>query len=677
VSSENVENISAKGDVSLFTSTVAVGQKIADRWQLVELLGEGNLSTVFKAEEQTTRKVVAIKEIHHHLVQAVNNLSRFEQKARTFIALNHEHISNFYDIHVDPNNDVFLFCDYFESENLEEVLSKTGHISVERATKIFKQAADGLEYAHRQKILHRDLKPSNVCIVNDQYSVDDVRIVDFGIARLLVEESQDTKSAQFVSHTRDVFGSALYMSPEQCMGKKVDSRSDIYALGCIMHECINGKPPFVGRNVMETAYKHMNEAPLPLVGPTPPTRAFERYQLIVSKALQKSPDRRYQTMAELRHDFDIMLDANDNKWQAAAFCLKGSSRTAFQTIAGQRLPWGAITSVTGILLLLSVIGFWAFNLLSDDVSVQDYPRYDTARMWVVQDKKPRGSVEDFSTKRENARMELEKIEQDHTKNSREYAGALGSLCRLFMDASRWADAAMELKQLGDIEQKVPGKFNTTHTYSDLALCYFMQNENDLAETNALKAIELNSHPDSPETVHAKDQALNILGDIYTQKGDNKRAMDVYLKLFGLGKDLEIKQPSGYSKNAARLADAYRRMHDFKDAQRYYLTAMDKYRNFVSHSSEFMAKCKFGYALAYADQKDYKNSQIQLKDALPIATTYAGPRSGLVGAIRKQYLENLYHSDFWGWVKVKMKPDDDPMLKAPEEAPAPTENQQPL
>jgi tetratricopeptide (TPR) repeat protein len=246
-----------------------------------------------------------------------------------------------------------------------------------------------------------------------------------------------------------------------------------------------------------------------------------------------------------------------------------------------------------------------------------------------------------------------------------------------MDASRWADAAMELKQLGELEQKVPGKFNTTHTYSDLALCYFMQNENDLAEANALKALELNSHPDSPETIQAKDQALNILGDIYTQKGDNKRALDTYLKLFGLVKPLEINQPAAYAKDTARLADAYRRMHDFKSAQMYYLTAMDKWRNFVSHSNESMAKCKLGYALAYAERKDYKNSQLQLKEALPIATAYAGPRSGLVGAIRKQYLENLYHSDFWGWVKVKMKPDDDPMLKPPVEAPTPAlENQLP-
>jgi serine/threonine protein kinase len=669
VSTENIENASQRSDVSLFggaSSASLLGTKVGGRWEIVELLGEGNMSTVFRAEEASNKKVVALKLIHKHLVKNISNLPRFEQRARALIALNHEHISNFYDINITEGKDIFLFCDYFPSENLEEILSKVGHIGIDRAAKIFKQASDGLDYAHKQKILHRDLKPSNICVVNDQYSVDDVRLVDFGITRLLVEESSDSKGGQFQTHSREVFGSALYMSPEQCAGKKVDARSDIYALGCIMYECINGKPPFVGKNVMETAYKHMNEAPPKLVSSAPTSRTFERYQQILNKALQKSPDRRYQNMSELKHDLDIIADANDAKWQSAAFALKGGGKIAFRSITETNIPWGWIAGLAGIVALLGVIGYWAFSLLSDDLGASEYPRYDVNKIWVMTDKKAKSSVEDFSTKRENARIELEAIEQEKTKNSKEYELALKKLCDLFHEANRWADLTVELKQLIEIQKNVHGPIRLSQVYSDLALAYFMQNENEAAEKFANLALQNDvDNKNNSGTREAKRQALNILGDIYTQKEDNKRALDSYLELYTINDSLRAYDQAGFGKASAELADAYRRLGDYDNCNMYYRRAEYQWSNFVTKRDEFRAKCDFAMALAAEGKKEYAKAQSLLKGALPSAITFTGPKSGLVGAIRKEYLDNLYHLAFWYWVKVKLKPDDDPVLRSPD------------
>jgi serine/threonine protein kinase len=162
---ENLETTESKDEFGLFAGSQSIiGRRIQGRWVIVEVLGEGTMSAVYRAEEEATKKIVALKKIHQHLLKNVINLTKFEQRARALIALNHEHISNFYDINITPEKEVFLFCDYFPSENLEELLSKVGHIDTERACKIFKQAATGLEYAHQQKILHRDLKPRSQAI---------------------------------------------------------------------------------------------------------------------------------------------------------------------------------------------------------------------------------------------------------------------------------------------------------------------------------------------------------------------------------------------------------------------------------------------------------------------------------------------------------------------------------
>ncbi len=243
MSPDNPNDAVPKDDFALFGNVGIIGQKIADRWTIVQLIGEGNLSTVYKAEEISTAKPIALKLIHKNLTASILNPKRLEQRAKSLTSLNHEHLSNFYDVYISDNQDYFLFCDLLQGETLEEMLSKRGHISIEQAIKIFQQAADGIDYAHQQKILHRDIKPSNIFLINDQFNSEEVKIVDW----LITEENEQTKSNQYITHTREIFGSVLYVSPEQCAGKKVDNRSDIYSLGCVMYEAINGKPPFVAK----------------------------------------------------------------------------------------------------------------------------------------------------------------------------------------------------------------------------------------------------------------------------------------------------------------------------------------------------------------------------------------------------------------------------------------------
>ncbi|HEY9715618.1 MAG TPA: serine/threonine-protein kinase, partial [Chroococcales cyanobacterium] len=319
------EHTNATDELSLFGNVdPLLGKTMGNRWEITEFLGEGSMSSVYKAQELQTGDIVVLKILHNHLVANAKSLKRFEQRARSTVNLVHPCVARTVDIQLTAEGQVFLVVEYMKGESLEDLLAKTGHLSVEHAIDIFRQACEGLEYAHAQDIIHRDLKPSNIMLLADGAVADEVKLVDFGVAKLLSDESDDVKSSGYITRTREVFGSPMYMSPEQCMGKRLDARSDIYSLGCVMYETLTGKPPFVGKNVLETAYKHMNEAPKSITADSVASRAMTRIESVIFKCLAKDPNERYQSMSQLRSDIDILLRASDVEWNTSALALKKS-----------------------------------------------------------------------------------------------------------------------------------------------------------------------------------------------------------------------------------------------------------------------------------------------------------------------------------------------------------------
>ena len=158
------------------------------------------------------------------------------------------------------------------------------------------QTADALAHAHRKGVVHRDIKPSNIILTMDDNKQDLVKIMDFGIAKMVGEE---TEGAMALTRTGDVLGSPLFMSPEQCMGAKLDSRTDIYSLGCVMYEALCGVSPFIGENSVQVIFKHVNEMPKQ---PSTVNQHIDRPQSLESilfRCLQKEPDKRFASMDDL------------------------------------------------------------------------------------------------------------------------------------------------------------------------------------------------------------------------------------------------------------------------------------------------------------------------------------------------------------------------------------------
>src|SRR5262249_53482062 len=164
--------------------------------------------------------------------------------------------------------------------------------------------ASALDYAHHNRVIHRDLKPSNIILLQDSEGNCVAKLVDFGIAKVLPLGEPE---ALPVTGAGEIFGSPLYMSPEQCTDRELDNRSDVYSFGCLMYESLTGQPPFYGENPVQTMYMHVNDLPRPFRDSFPNVRLMADLERIVLKALAKDPAKRYQSMKALAGDLQAAL----------------------------------------------------------------------------------------------------------------------------------------------------------------------------------------------------------------------------------------------------------------------------------------------------------------------------------------------------------------------------------
>lgn len=274
-----------------------IGKTLDDRYRILSLIGQGSMSIVYKAEHMMMRRIVAIKVLKSELIADQESIKRFQQEATAICTLSHPNVVAVYDFGISPEGTLYLAMDFVEGESLATLLATEVRLEPGRALPIFREACSALWHAHQKGIIHRDIKPSNIIVTKSgQGGADSIKLVDFGIAKLLDRQGG---GGLRLTQSGDVFGSPLYMSPEQCMGRAVDGRSDIYSLGCVMYETLTGKKPFEASTPVEIATKHLSEIPEPFRSLSSSLNIPEKLESIVFKAIDKDPLNRYQSMAEL------------------------------------------------------------------------------------------------------------------------------------------------------------------------------------------------------------------------------------------------------------------------------------------------------------------------------------------------------------------------------------------
>ena len=274
-----------------------IGTVFAERYEILSVIGCGGMSIVYKAKHRLMDRIVAIKMLHSNIKYDPVSLERFRLEAQAASSLSHHNIIAVHDFGVTAESEAYFVMDYLDGESLDELLQRKTKLPWERAIGIFKQVADGLGAAHKKSIIHRDLKPANVVLIKEDDGSELAKLVDFGIAKLLAGAG---KEQQNLTKTGDVFGSPIYMSPEQCLGKSLDQRSDIYSLGCLMYETLTGNPPLMGTSYLETMNKQVDEPPKPFAEAAPDAKVPAELESIIMRCLAKDPDQRYQNCEEIR-----------------------------------------------------------------------------------------------------------------------------------------------------------------------------------------------------------------------------------------------------------------------------------------------------------------------------------------------------------------------------------------
>ncbi len=269
---------------------IKIGMMIGDRYEILEKIGTGGMSDVYKAKDHKLNRFVAVKVLKQEFGENANFVSKFRIEAQAAAGLMHPNIVNVYDVG-EEGGIHYIVMELVDGITLKKYIEKKARLSVKEAISIAIQVSMGIEAAHNNHIIHRDIKPQNIIISKE----GKVKVTDFGIA----------KAATSNTITSNVMGSVHYTSPEQARGGYSDEKSDIYSLGITMFEMLTGRVPFNGETTVAIAIKHIQEempSPREYVPEIPIS-----VEQIVCKCCQKSPDRRYQSMAELITDLKQSL----------------------------------------------------------------------------------------------------------------------------------------------------------------------------------------------------------------------------------------------------------------------------------------------------------------------------------------------------------------------------------
>lgn len=347
------------------------GEIFADRYEIIEDLGEGGMGRVYRAFDQKIKETVALKLIKPEIGFNTKAIERFKNELKIARKISHRNICRMYDMGEEGFLQ-YITMEYVAGEDLKRFVRRAGQLTPGKAIFIAKQVATGLTEAHNLGVIHRDLKPQNIMVDQD----GNARIMDFGIARF-IESDKLTGSGVMI-------GTPEYMSPEQAEIKEVDKRTDIYSLGVVMYEMVTGQVPFEGETPLSVVMKHKSVAPRNVHEIN--TMIPKELAAIISKCLEKDRNKRYQTAEELIEDLENVEKGMSTKERVipkkAATTIKTTIKTIQKSFSMRKLLLPAAAILGCVIILVAIIKFFPKK------SVQDSHEFVFARSVLTIDQLP-------------------------------------------------------------------------------------------------------------------------------------------------------------------------------------------------------------------------------------------------------------------------------------------------
>ncbi|MDT7541227.1 MAG: eukaryotic-like serine/threonine-protein kinase [Acidobacteriota bacterium] len=531
-----------------------IGETIS-HYRVLSQLGEGGMGAVYLAEDTRLGRRVALKV--PHAAPAAHNLyhARFLREARSISALSHPNIATLYDYGETPDGKPYIVMELIEGQELGSIID-SGNLTVDRALQIIEDVAHALSEAHRLGIVHRDIKPSNV-IVNER---GEVKVLDFGLAKLVGAEHEalsapEAQTLQRAMTRSDMMiGTPLYLSPEQAKGKNIDARSDLFALGALLYECIAGRPAFAGATIVEIAAQviHVDPPPPSKFNPSLP-RSLDR---VVLKALAKRPEDRYQSADEFvsaLREARLKVTSNGHLLtqsvrRSADTAPQRSALTTFsENLSRPRL---SIFTALGVAALI-VLAFWGASRLWRGGGHEPTPEAKNAyergvdfmregAYWQASKYFGRAVSADDRYALAHASLAESLTELDYLDRAKDEMLRVNQLVpdrsvlptreRLYLDAvtsTVTRDFQSAVKSYAEIATGTP---NEAYAYVDLGRAYEKDEDAKHAVENYLKATQLK--PDYAT-------AYLRVGNLYTRQGEYKSAAAAYDKAESIYTDTAV------------------------------------------------------------------------------------------------------------------------------------------
>lgn len=638
-----------------------VGHKLSDRYELIELIGKGGMSAVYKARDLKLNKLLAVKILLPHLMANPLSHQRFQVEAQAASSLSHPNLIVTHDFGITVDGRPYLVMELLDGHSLSEILKHETRLSIERAVPIFIQICDALAHAHGKNVLHRDLKPSNIIISTTNSGIDFVRLLDFGIAKVLPQDGDESRG---LTQTGEVFGSPNYMSPEQCQGLRIDARADIYSMGCLMYEILSGQPPLVGDNIMDTLLKQMNDPPPSFRSVDPSLTVPPQMELIVFKALAKDPNDRYasaQALGEALRAFQqnvtvLLLKHIQNRWQMVKFKTRPLKKREQKIIA-----FGIVAS------LLFLAASW--KLLSSYFEI-DIPTVSASNKIFMPETAPRPTTrfdqEPLLKSNINRLKEMLK-ENPNSQAYDEYSRSLEGMASAYANNGHVKEAAACYRNLFELLVKNDGKTSTPAKMvaEKLADCeYKLGHYGQSAELYA-DLVSYVHKAGEGERLHSNELRLKYATALFAQ-GLYSDAAPQFQRALRANQQNSQLEPPDYAITCARLAECYRMRSLWTEAIEQYEHASEAYKALLENESYsnnnrnatrsalvdyYRAYCLFKLDKLDAAAKAYKSAIPQLKKL-------SGPAQELTVVALMQYADTQWRQGkYFDAIGTRMKARD--------------------
>lgn len=613
-----------------------IGTLFADRYQIITRLDRGGTasSSLYKAKHTLMDRLVALKIL---TASDVPTLKRFQLEAKLVSSLSHQNIVTVFDFGVSSKGQPYLVMDYLEGSNLKEEIKKEKRLDLIRSTWIFCQACDALNYAHKRELIHRDLKPSNFMLVDEEQQDDVVKLVDFGIAKHLgiapTESGQLTKPGQLL-------GDPAYMSPEQCTGKRLDARSDIYSLGCVMYETLTGKPPLLGNDILETIQKHISESPRSFASVDPQLISIpEQLENIVFKCLRLDPDERYQSILELWTDLELFRNTLRPAKNATQTCIPamkpdeisaGPLRTISvnKEVKEKRFPLQALIAVVSLIVAAISMAFFFYSREQTSTAPKK-----TADWKELNDK----GEEEFNRAHYPAARRLFKeactAAEEFDSEDPRYATSLNNLGNVYFKEDFYPEAERALKKALAMRQEIFGKTGlpVADSMNDLAMVYFAEDEIQQAEPLLSKAMAIRKASAGVDSLEYAD-SLKAMAALYNKTGRIDQAMKLLQTALSIRKEQLGASSSEVADAEISLAMDYQIKGDLNRARSLYKDAQAILVKTVGADHPMVADSLVGLGSIAFLQNQFEQSERLFNQALKIRQQSLGFRNLRTGEI---------------------------------------------